>query len=282
MMIPQITRDLQRFLRYRLTGEQVTAAISRRLRQRERSFLRLIQRAVYRYPRSPYRALLQHAGITFAELSEWVVRDGLETTLGRLYDAGIYVTAEEFKGRRPIRRARLELPVHASDFDNPLIVGHVAASTGGSSGPATAVPLDFRMLMHETTSTHMYLEGFKLRERPVACWRGIPPIVSGIKMQLGYAKLGINVERWFAQNKLSKTPETEASLQFTRAVLASASRYPNPNTSTKTTPSRLLAGWRIGAQPVGRPNSIPTQVPGFGYALPRSTMAWIFRAASSG
>ena len=100
-----VAQRLRRFLRYRLTGEQADAEIVRRLRQRERSFLRLMQLSVYGKPRSPYRALLQHAGITFADLSQGVAREGLEATLGQLYEAGIYVTPEEFKGRRPVVRS---------------------------------------------------------------------------------------------------------------------------------------------------------------------------------
>ena len=40
-----------------------------------------------------------------------VRKDGVETTLGKLYDAGVYVTGDEFKGRKPIRRGALEFPV---------------------------------------------------------------------------------------------------------------------------------------------------------------------------
>jgi hypothetical protein len=141
MTLPQITRDVQRFLRHPLTGEQTKAAITRRLRQRERSFLRLMQRAVFHNP----RALLQHAGFAPADLCQWVMRDGLEAALERIYEAGVYMTPEEFKGRRPIRRQGLELKVDPHDFDNPLIVGHFEARTGGSSGAAIPVPVDVRL-----------------------------------------------------------------------------------------------------------------------------------------
>jgi hypothetical protein len=43
---------------------------------------------------------------------------------------------EEFKGRRPIARPGLELPVSPEDFDNPLLERHYEASTGGSKGRA--------------------------------------------------------------------------------------------------------------------------------------------------
>ena len=174
MTTSQITKDLERFLRYRLTGEQAKAAMARRLRQRKRSFLRLMQRAVYANPRSPYRALLQHAGIGFHDLSQRVARDGLEATLGHLYDAGIYLSTEEFKGRRPIRRPGLELAADPHDFDNPLVATHFEARTSGSKGPAIRVPIDLRRLAQEAATVHGSLEGFGLRGSPVACWRGVP------------------------------------------------------------------------------------------------------------
>lgn len=64
------------------------------------------------------------------------------------------------------------------------------------------------------------------------------------------------MERWFAQNKLSKTPETEASLKFTRAVLASASRLGKPlpepeyvHQDDAVTIARWLANWRAAGRP---------------------------------
>jgi hypothetical protein len=124
-MAAQISKYLQRFLRYRIASEEAKAAMARRLRQRERSFLRLMQRTVYSNLRSPYRALLRHAGIALPDLAQHIARDGLERTLAYLYDAGIYVSTEEFKGRRPIRRGGLELAIDPHDFDNPLMSGRL-------------------------------------------------------------------------------------------------------------------------------------------------------------
>ena len=73
--------------------------------------------------------------ITFQDLTRSVVSEGVEATLARLYDAGIHVSVEEFKGRRPILRSGLEVSTKPHDFDNPLITGHLEGRTSGSKGP---------------------------------------------------------------------------------------------------------------------------------------------------
>jgi hypothetical protein len=261
MTFPPITSALQRFLRYRLTPEQARAAVRRRLRQRERSFLRLVQHTVYANPSSPYRVLLQHAGIAFGDIVQLVARDGLEATLGYLYEAGIHVTPEEFKGRRPIRRPGLELPVDPHDFDNPLAAGHFEERTGGSSGPAVPVPVDLRTITHRATSEFAFLEGFGLLERPVAAWRGVPPVVSGIRMILSCAKIGLTVERWFAQNKLPETPHTAASIQWIRDLLDAArslgSPLPEPE-YVRQDDAIIIARWLADWRAAGRPAQLDT------------------------
>jgi hypothetical protein len=257
----RLTFDLRRFLHRRLTAEQAREEIARRLRQRERAFLRLMQRTVYGRARSPYRALLRHVGITHADLSRWVARDGLEATLEQLFDAGVHVTADEFKGRVPIRRPGLELPVAARDFDNPLIAALYEVKTSGSSGPATPVSIDFRLLAHEAAYLHHFLEGFVLRARPVAAWRGVPPVASGINMLLRYARLGLRVERWFAQNRLPEGPDTAASIQFTRDLLDASRRlgWPLPAPEyVHQDDAVTIARWLAEQCAAGRPVQLDT------------------------
>jgi hypothetical protein len=59
------------------------------------------------------------AGCHFGDIRKMVREEGLEKTLSKLHDEGIYITFEEFKGRRPIIRGGLSIPVSPRDFDNP-------------------------------------------------------------------------------------------------------------------------------------------------------------------
>lgn len=48
--------------------------------------------------------LLTWAGVEWGDVEAMVTKDGVESTLDSLCRAGVYVTIEEFKGKRPIRR----------------------------------------------------------------------------------------------------------------------------------------------------------------------------------
>ena len=61
-------------------------------------------------------------------------------TLERLYEAGVHVRLDEFKGRAPIRRGSLTLQVGSHDFDNPLATHHLSMTTGGSRSAGTRNP----------------------------------------------------------------------------------------------------------------------------------------------
>lgn len=194
---------LQGFLRHTLSLSECRELVSDRLRRRDESFLRLVEGAVFRNEASPYRPLFQLAGVDLEDVGGWVRQDGIEATLDRLYEKGIWVTLEEFKGRRPIERPGLSQPVTARAFDNPLITPHFAVQSGGSRGPRTLLFIDFDHIEHEAAQDRLFLEAFDLVSRPMAIWRPIPPGSAGLKAVLRRAKLGIRLERWFSQSRPS-------------------------------------------------------------------------------
>ncbi|MEW5916168.1 MAG: hypothetical protein AB1762_07170, partial [Gemmatimonadota bacterium] len=104
---------LPAFLAKRMTYAEATALVRQRLENRERNFLESLDATVFGQPRSPYRALLDAARCTRADVIAMVQRDGIETTLRALREAGVYVTFEEFKGRQPVVRNGREIPISA-------------------------------------------------------------------------------------------------------------------------------------------------------------------------
>src|SRR5581483_5455914 len=119
-MYARFAAGLPGFLRETITLAQAEQIVRRRLEQREDSFLRLVERGVYGYPRSPYRPLLALAGCALGDVRALLRSRGLEATLLALRAAGVYVSFEEMKGRAPIVRARREIAVRPRDFDNPF------------------------------------------------------------------------------------------------------------------------------------------------------------------
>src|SRR5918993_507743 len=103
-MYSRFVFGLPRFLRRRITLDDARRTLVERISARERNFLTLMKKGVYETPRSPYLFLLKQVGCTQEDLRELVQTTGIEATLGKLYDAGVHVSFEQFKGREPITR----------------------------------------------------------------------------------------------------------------------------------------------------------------------------------
>lgn len=168
-----------------------------RLARREARFLHLAERGIFGHPRSPYLPLLAHAGCTLEDLSQLVRRRGLDEALLTLRRQGVYVSCEEFKGREPIRRGSLSVPVAGHDFDNPFTVGCYAARTGGTTGAGARISTDLDFLAEQAPYERVSLAALGLDRTPVALWYGILPEGTGINNILRMAKVGNPVSRWF-------------------------------------------------------------------------------------
>jgi hypothetical protein len=211
---------------FRFLREPLTETLSRRLLQeqlhnRNESFLRLVERGIFGNPRSPYLPLLRHAGMDASGVRSLVGRNGLEGALEHLFDAGVRVRLEEFKGRRPIRVAGEEHPVGAGDFDNPLLARHYEARTGGSRGVGTRLIVDLDLLTHEAAYELFFQRDLKVEDAAIAVWRPVPPGAAGMKNVLRYAKMGRPAARWFSQQPLSLRAEARQAL-FTLTALCTS------------------------------------------------------------
>lgn len=231
-MLYRFATGLRRFLRSPLSAEQCRAIVADSLANRERNFLRLLRRAVYDYAASPYRKLLAWAGVELGDLERMALADGIEATLQRLFDAGIFVELDEFKGRRPIRRPGLTIEVTAESFDNPLLACDFEVESGGSTGSRRRMKIDFDLLAYDAACRYLHFAAVGAESAPLAIWRGVPPDSSGLKHGLIAAKLGRPMERWFSPIPLSFKPRSLPFATFTLyAVKASplfGARIPPP------------------------------------------------------
>jgi len=252
---------LRAYLRHTLTSEECRRQVDELLRTRERALLVILERAVYGHPRSPYRALLRHAGIELGDVQHLVYENGVESTLERLHEEGVYVSLDEFKCRRPIERSGLRLAVRPEDFDSPLIGAAFVGSTGGSTGPRRRVLLDFDHRAHGAIYHRLFLETFDLVDRPVGLWRAAPPGAAGIGTVLGFAKVGKPVERWFSHNRLAPKRGIVKDFVFTAytvaASRASRMRLPWPE-YVPLREARIVARWAAEKRREGMPALLNT------------------------
>jgi len=162
----RLVRRLPAYFRHPLTGLESRAILRRRLERREEDFLDLARRAIFENHASPYRPLLKRAGCEYGDIERLVRRDGLEGTLRALFRAGVYLTADEYKGRRPAVRGDMSITVGPRRLRNPLMAPHFWTTTSGSRGAATRIPLDLACIRDRAVNMCLALDA-----RGGARWR---------------------------------------------------------------------------------------------------------------
>lgn len=167
------------------------------MEHREENFLRMVERSIYGYPRSPYLPLLRMAGCELGDLRTLVRQRGLEGALRELREAGVYVDFEEFKGRKPIVRGGKTIVVTARDFDNPSSRRDLVTQTGGSTGTAASVGVDLDHKAARASHRMITLAAHDLIGVPMAIWIGILP-ARGLSHMLFGGYTGIMPQRWFS------------------------------------------------------------------------------------
>jgi hypothetical protein len=193
----QLPFALRRFLRQRLTVEEARHVVRDRMAHRDEQFLRVAETSIYAHPRSPYLPLLKRAGCELGDLKALVVQQGVEGTLRKLREAGVYVTFEEFKGRKPIERNGLSIPVTARDFDNPIARRDFRFQTSGSTGAPSTVASNLDHIAARAPNRLITLAAHGLLGAPTALWRGILPD-RALSLVFFGALIGNVPQRWFS------------------------------------------------------------------------------------
>jgi hypothetical protein len=170
-----------------------------RIAEREENFLNLAERGIFNYSRSPYRKLLDAQHIGFADLKRWIKWDGLDASLVRLSEAGVYFTVDEFKGKTPVRRHGIEFLCEESMFDNPHLRFVYEVRSGATRSAGTRVRIDFEYLHQRSLYDAFLLHAHGCLTAPIVNWFPIFPGAPGINSSLRFAHIGNPVKRWFSQ-----------------------------------------------------------------------------------
>ncbi len=192
-----------------------------------------------------------------------VCREGLEGALEKLYNEGVYITLDEFKGRQPIKRSGFCLSVNHNDFDNPLLTRHYEAKKNGSRSVGKRVIIDFDLLTYEAALHYLFLESFNIVDRPLGLWRPLPPGVAGIKNLFRHIKIGMPVEKWFTQSRLALNQNTLKWILSTKFIFYSSRFWgrdlPVPEYVPLTQASQVVH-WLVKKTREGTPAHLNTNV----------------------
>lgn len=162
-----------RRLRGPISRDDAEGALRARLDRRGADFLALVRDGVLANPASPYRALLAHAGCELGDVARLVQQQGVEDALRALLRAGVYLTAEEMKGRCPIVRGSLRTEGGVARLRNPAARPGVPYTSSGSRGPGTRIGADLDFLWEGFTDQRLFLEARGGLDWCPAVW-GVP------------------------------------------------------------------------------------------------------------
>jgi hypothetical protein len=186
---------LPRFLRRRVDVDG-PSTVAWLLERRAASLLALCRRILSAPADHPARHLLAVAGCQYGDVERLVRRDGVEAALRALHKAGVYLTIDEFKGRRPVVRGGTTIPVTPEAL---RVSGRFAAlwtATGGSRGARTPVPLDLVAIGLRRLHTALPLALRGGTHWQTAVW-GVPG--GSLVTLLQYLGLPRPPARWFLQ-----------------------------------------------------------------------------------
>jgi hypothetical protein len=188
---------LPSFLRRPVRLEEAQRTLRWRHEQRVSRFLDSLRRLVFEQPASPYRVLLGWAGCEYGDVERLTREEGLEGALTVLLRRGVYLTTDELRGRRSIRRGSAVLETAPGAFRNPLAGSHVAIGSSGSGGAASQFALDFASIRDDGVAKAAIFAATGLGRCRQAHW-GVPGGWA-LTYLLQCAVVGAPPERWFSQ-----------------------------------------------------------------------------------
>ncbi|HEY3246761.1 MAG TPA: hypothetical protein VGK88_00535 [bacterium] len=244
--------NLPSFMRTPLQPAQARQILDERLEHREGDFLDLARRTIFERQQSPYRPLFTNAGCTYQDLVTLVEREGLDSALRTLCAAGIYLTVEEFKGRRPIVRGSFSMTADPAQFGNPLIMVHIPTQTSGSRGKRTIAGTSLAHLRDQAVGLCLFLQARGPAHR-VHGHCGVPG-GSALHGLLRNYYAGLPLGAWFSHVDPASPdlhPRYRWSIRIVRLGAALARRpFPQPRYVRPDDPDPILA-WMVAVRREG-------------------------------
>lgn len=223
---------LERFFSQTLDRTSAASAIHAALKSREERFLRLVQTEVFARADSPYLKLFRNAGCEMEDLEGLVRDEGLEGALSHLAGQGVYLSTEEFKGKRPVTRGSSSFMVRQKDLQPSQRSWGLPTESSGTSNRPTRSLSSFGWLERESATTCLFLGAHELEDHAHAAVDVIAPGAAGMLFLLMVAKAGIAPQRWFCRQPhhgwLERRYQTMVAGQIVRGSRRHGPGFPAP------------------------------------------------------
>jgi len=225
-----LVAGLRGYFRDPVTPEKASEEIRRAVETREQRFLELVRTQVYDRETSPYLKLFRMAGCDFADLQSHICRHGLEETLEKLAEEGVYLTQDEFKGKKEVVRGAQSFAVSRKDLQlQDADRGLILTQSSGTRGEPQRFALSLDHLATSSSlSTAIFFSAHDLFRYSHAIYDAILPTTGGIRYLLRFAKIGIKTDRWFARRvPLNSWPEA-AFHHLTTSLIVLGTKFFGP------------------------------------------------------
>jgi hypothetical protein len=247
LMAARLARDLPGWLRRPISIEEARARVRRDLARREERFLDVVARAIYENPSSPYLKLLRYAGCEQGDLERFVRQEGLEGTLTTLAGQGVYVTFDEFKGRREAVRGSARFHFADTEFDTPLVAPQWFTYTGGTRGTPTRIGRSLLLIDDLSAIAGSMLDAHGLADARHLFW-----VTSPICPLFSYLKLSREVIGWLIPANPFPLKFRLGARLLVLAIRAGGRRMPMPRLVGAEQTDRVL-DWLARRPRDGRP-----------------------------
>ncbi|MBI5575773.1 MAG: hypothetical protein HY896_05360 [Deltaproteobacteria bacterium] len=193
------TAILRKVLKSPMSFDRSMEIIREGVEKREKNFLSMLEKCVFRNPRSPYKALLDHAGYSFGDIESMVGEKGLEETLKKLHSDGVYLTIQEYKGRIPAVRGNRTFRFKETDFNNASLSSGLDTQTGGTTGRSTKVKVPLEYILQNTVYGIHASRLYDIPGRKAIVWLPILPALEGFFFNLRFGVAGNTPVKWYSQ-----------------------------------------------------------------------------------
>ncbi len=186
----------RKFLKDTFSLEDCEEIVIDRMQRREENFLNLFE-YIFRHENNVYRRLLVNANYSINRIRQMVHDTGVDETLPELVRDGIYITVDEFKGRKPIIRNGLSIRADRGDFDNPGVQKCFNLESGATRSSGTRTKYDPDLITYMAPYHALIFNAHGISEMPIGLYFPIPPAASGFFHLLAHSKTGNPPKKWF-------------------------------------------------------------------------------------